>query len=215
MPSCPVKIILARSIWGNQTQTFIDSLDQVSSYCVSHLRNSWCRTQVLVQSCLDGKLQQRGLRLLSKICKTHRIIPSLYILRWDLVHVGQVHYKSGSAAVSNGEYLGCPVAIKHLMMDKADADVTLKVPSINLAHYCYSALNQRLCREIIIWKHLRHANIMPLLGVLVYGDLRCLRTLTDWMPNGNVMQFARSNSNENRLQLVSSLAVSPQFFHTH
>ena len=88
------------------------------------------------------------------------------------MRVGLVHYKSGSAIVNSGEYLGCPVAIKHLTMDKAGADATLKVHSIILAHYRYSTSNQRLCREIIIWKHLSHANIMPLLGVLVSVDLR-------------------------------------------
>jgi len=40
------------------------------------------------------------------------------------------------------------------------------------------------------------------------ADLRCLRILTKWMPNGNVIQFAKSNPEENRLQLVSSLAVA-------
>ena len=56
---------------------------------------------------------------------------------------------------------------------------------------------------------------MPLLGVLVSGDLNCFRILTEWMPNGNVMQFARSNPNENRLRLVSSLAASPRFLRAH
>ena len=208
--SCPFKIAFARSIQGNKAQTFVDSLDQVGRFlCALRLLNSWPRIQVLARSCLDDKLQQRGLRLLSKICKTHRIIPSSYILRWELVRVGWVYHESGFAVVSNGEYSGCPVAIKHLKMDKADADATLKVPSIILARYRYSASNQRLCREIIIWKHLSHVNIMPLLGVLASGDPRCLCILTEWMPNGNVIQFTRSNPNENRLRLVSSLAVSP------
>ena len=180
-----------------------------------YLCDSWRRIQVLARSCLDDKLQQRGLRLLSKICKTHRIIPSSYVLHWELVRVGRVHYKSRFAVVNNGEYSGYPVAIKHLTVDKADAGATLKVPSINLTHYRYSAFNQRLCREIIIWKHLSHANIMPLLGVLVSADRHCFRILTEWMPNGNVMQFARSNPNENRLRLVSSLAVPLRFFHAH
>ena len=100
-----------------------------------HPRNSWRRIQVLARSCLDCKLQQRGLRLLSKICKTNRIIPSSYILRWELVRIGWVYHRSRSAVVNNGEYLGCPVAIKHLTTDKADVDVMLKVPSINFTRY--------------------------------------------------------------------------------
>ena len=91
--------------------------------------------QVLARSCLESKFQQRGLRLLSKICKTHRIVPSSYILRQELVRVGLVHYESRLTVVNNGEYSGNPVAIKHLAVDQGDADTTFKVHSINLAHY--------------------------------------------------------------------------------
>jgi len=71
-----------------------------------------------------------------------------------------------------------------------------------------SAFNQWLCREIIIWKHLSHVNILPLFGILMSADLLSLRILTEWMPNGNVMQYAKLNPKENRLRLVSSPAIS-------
>jgi len=53
---------------------------------------------------------------------------------------------------------------------------------------------------------------MPLLGVSVSVDPRCFHILTEWMPNGNVMQYARSNPEANRLRLVSPLAVFLLFF---
>ena len=169
-------------------------------------------TQVLARPCLDDKFQQRGLRLLLKICKVHGIIPSSYILLKELIHVGRGYCKGGFGVVSNGEYLGRPVAIKDLETGKENSDATFKVRSINFTHYSCSVFNQRLCREIIIWKHLSHANILSLLGVFVSNDLRCFRILTEWMPNGNVMQYAKSNPEENRLRLVSPLAVSLLFF---
>ena len=78
---------------------------------------------------------------------------------------------------------------------------------MHLARHHHQASTQELCREIISWKHLSHQNILPLLGVTVSADLRCLRILTEWMPNGNVMQFIESNPKENRLRLVSLLVV--------
>lgn len=176
------------------------------------LRNLQCGAQVLARSCLDDGPQHRGLRLLLKICKTHGIIPSSYILRRELIHVGRGYCKGGFAVVSNGEYSGRPVAIKDLETDKGSRDATFKVPSINLAHYCCSDFNQWLCREIIIWKHLSHKNILPLLGVFVSADSRCFRILTEWMSNGNVIRYAKLYPKENRLRLVSLLVVFPRFF---
>ena len=125
--SCPSKITLARSIQGTEAQTFIDFLDQVGRSYILCLGNLRRRAQVLARSCLESKLQQRGLRLLSKICKAHRIVPSSYILRQELVRVEWVYCKSRFADVSHGEYSGRPVAIKDLKIDKGGADTTFKV----------------------------------------------------------------------------------------
>jgi len=96
--------------------------------------------QVLVHSHLDGKLRDRSLRLLSKICEAHKIIPSSYILQQERIRVGLVRYYGGFADVSDGEYSGCPVAIKRLKMNEGDYDRIFKVPLINFTQYlCSSA----------------------------------------------------------------------------
>jgi len=140
------------------------------------------------------------------------IIPSSYVLRREFIHVGQVYYHGGFADVSDGEYLGCPVAIKRLRMNEGDSDRIFKVSLVNLTRCLCSAFSQRLCQEIICWKHLSHPNILPLLGVSLSAHPRCFRIFTEWMSNGNVIQYARSNPETNRLRLVSSLAVSLQPF---
>jgi len=114
--------------------------------------------------------------------------------------------------VSGGEYLGSPVAIKCLRMNEEDSDRIFKVPSISLAHHHHSTFTQRLCREIIGWKHLSHPNILPLLGVSVSVEPLCFRILTKWMPNGNVMDYAKSHPEANRLRLVSSLLFPRDLF---
>jgi serine/threonine protein kinase len=123
--------------------------------------------------------------------------------------MGKVCYYGGLADVSHGEYLGRPMAIKRLRMIGEDSDRIFKVPLLNLVHHICSAFTQRLCREIISWKHLSHRNILPLFGISVSKDPRGFCILTEWMPNGNVIQYARVNPEANRFRLVSSLAVSP------
>lgn len=89
---------------------------------------------MLTLSCLDEKLRLRGLRLLSKICKAHKIIPASYILQQELTRIGRVHYHGGFADVSDGEYSGLSVAIKSLKMNEGDPDRIFKVPSIYPTH---------------------------------------------------------------------------------
>jgi len=127
--------------------------------------------------------------------------------------VEEVRYHGGFAVVSNGEYSGRSVAVKRLKMYEEDHKSIFKVPFINLVRYLYhcSASTQWLCREIIGWKHLTHPNILPLLGVSVSADPRCFFILTDWMSNGNVVEYTRSYPEANRLRLVNSLIVSLQF----
>ena len=166
--------------------------------------------QFLVRSHLDDeKLRQRCIWLLSKICKAQRIIPTSYILRSEFIRVGSAQDSGGFSEVSDGEYLGCTVAIKDLRITKGDFDKLFKVRSFNPARSRCSTSSQRFCREIICWKHLSHPNILPLLGVSVSKTPRRFRILSEWMPNGNLMAYTKSNPEANRLQLVCPLSFSP------
>ena len=137
------------------------------------------------------------------------IIPASYILQKELICFGSIFHHGGLTEVSSGEYLGSPVAIKRLKMNEGDPDSIFKVALLNLPCRRCSAFAQRLCREVIGWKHLSHPNISPLLGISMSADPHHFLILSEWMPNGNVMQYARSNPEANRLQMVSPLPVSP------
>ncbi|KAF9642387.1 kinase-like protein [Thelephora ganbajun] len=55
---------------------------------------------------------------------------------------------------------------------------------------------QRFCREAVAWKHLRHPNILPLLGVTT-SEHR-LAMVSEWMENGNINQFIEKDRHVNR-----------------
>ncbi|KAF9778166.1 kinase-like domain-containing protein [Thelephora terrestris] len=168
-----------RRFQGSDAQTFVDFLDRI-----------------LVQPYLGHKLWQRGLRLLSKICEAHSIVPASYIRQQELICMGTVRYRGGFADVRDGEYLGRHVAIKSLR-NEGDSPKSFK----------------RLCREIICWKHLSHPNILPLLGVSISTNRRSFKILTEWMPNGNVKQYTRSNPEANRLKLLSEVMSGVTYIH--
>ena len=77
-------------------------------------------TQVIALPELDEKLRKQCLHLLYKICKTCEMLPATYLLQQDFICVGNVRYCGGFADVSEGEYLGCRVAVKHLRIGTQD-----------------------------------------------------------------------------------------------
>ena len=77
------------------------------------------------------------------------------------------------------------------------------VTALGEAHRNRSPPTQGLCREVLIWKRLSHPNVLPLLGVSVSKSPQYFRIISEWMPNGNVTEYTRSNPEANRLRLVS------------
>ena len=65
---------------------------------------------------------------------------------------------------------------------------------------------QRFCREGVAWKHLRHPNILPLLGVTLNEHRFAL--VSEWMENGNINEFIKRDRHINRTELVRCYSVS-------
>jgi len=65
---------------------------------------------------------------------------------------------------------------------------------------------QRFCREGVAWKHLRHPNILPLIGVTVSNQRFAM--VSSWMENGNINEFVEKDRHANRIELVR-IALNP------
>ena len=63
---------------------------------------------------------------------------------------------------------------------------------------------QRFCEGVVAWKALRHPNVLPLLGVTITEDRFAM--VSDWMVNGNIKEFVKSNVDADRLKLVRFLS---------
>jgi len=57
-----------------------------------------------------------------------------------------------------------------------------------------------------MWKHLKHQNILPLLGVNMSKSRFAM--ISEWMENGNINEFIKKNQHRNRTELVSRLLIS-------
>ena len=206
----PSKVALARAFQGSEVEVLIDFLDAVSEFCAPRLGNPMHQTQVLMQANLNDEHRQRCLRLLYKICKARKVIPTSYTIQSEFVHVGNFRDRGGSAEVSDGEYLGHIVAIKDLRTNQGNFDKIFRVCSVNSVRSHCSTSDQRFCREIIYWKYLCHPNILPLLGVYASMELYYFRILSEWMPNGNLVGYTTAHPEANRLQSVSLLPLPPR-----
>jgi len=52
----------------------------------------------------------------------------------------------------------------------------------------------------VAWKHLRHPNILPLIGVTVSNQRFAM--VSAWMENGNINEFVGKDQHVNRVELV-------------
>jgi len=69
-----------------------------------------------------------------------------------------------------------------------------------------------LFQEIVIWRRLSHPNVLPVLGVS--PKLFPLCVITEWMINGNIMEFTPEHPEVNRLHLVCPIPpLFSQFLH--
>ena len=80
----------------------------------------------------NSKLRKQCLHLLYKVCKTCELLPTPYLLRQELIRVGNISCSGGFADVSDGEYLGHRVAIKHLKLRENEvSNKVFKVPKLH------------------------------------------------------------------------------------
>ncbi|ESK91868.1 TKL/TKL-ccinproteinkinase [Moniliophthora roreri MCA 2997] len=70
-------------------------------------------------------------------------------------------------------------------------------------------------REAIVWRQLKHPNVLPCLGLYYLDDTQerlCL--VSPWMENGNLMEFLRAHSeNVDRFQLMYDIASGLAYLH--
>ncbi|KAF9643026.1 kinase-like protein [Thelephora ganbajun] len=74
----------------------------------------------------------------------------------------------------------------------------------------FNAASKIFCQEAVMWKHLKHPNILPLLGVTMFP----LQLISNWMPGGDLSGYVQKNSNADRLGFLSDVAKGLHYLHS-
>jgi serine/threonine protein kinase len=144
------------------------------------------------------------LRKLRAICGHHTTLPSSHIISGDLTKIGESPTAFGGFAdVWQGDQGGKRVCIKVLRIALNDTGglrkVRIRRRRIALFADGLSWVLQSFFKEAVVWKRLRHPNIVPFLGVTI----KPLQFVSEWMPNGTLTHYVTKNPSVNRIALVS------------
>ena len=96
---------------------------------------------------------------------------------------------------------GSRVCIKRVRMylrGSPEKPTKVHIDAVAFAIHHHSQIPQAFCQEAVMWKRLKHPNILPLLGITVIP----LQLISNWMSNGDLPEYLRRHSDADRLELV-------------
>ncbi|KAE9403632.1 kinase-like protein [Gymnopus androsaceus JB14] len=75
-------------------------------------------------------------------------------------------------------------------------------------------IRKEFCKEALIWRQLKHPNILPLLGVNaeLFSPSFCL--ISPWMENKDIITFLRKNPSHDRQNVLSEVAAGLCYLHS-
>ncbi|KAF9781369.1 kinase-like domain-containing protein [Thelephora terrestris] len=143
-------------------------------------------------------VRRRSVRILRKICGVQTILPRSCILSDNILKEGDLAFASGGFSdVWKGYHNGNTVCIKAFRVYTADKLTKIK---------------KRLFKEIVIWRRLSHPNVLPVLGIS--PELSPLCIISEWMSDGNILEFTWAHPKVNRLRLLAEAANGLQYLHS-
>ena len=130
-------------------------------------------------------------------------LPSSYTISGDLARTGdEPAAYGGFADVWEGTHCDTKVCIKALRItlndDQTLAKVRTDMPCFASTEEHPWAL-QSFFKEVVIWKRLRHPNIVSFIGVTT----KPFQIVSEWMPNGTLTKYVEKNPDADRIGLVS------------
>ncbi|EMD36220.1 hypothetical protein CERSUDRAFT_115163 [Gelatoporia subvermispora B] len=145
------------------------------------------------------ELRARCLDILRRMCGASGQFPTSFQLATGSLtrNPGRPEGSGGSAIIWKGDYGGRAVAMK----------VFRGCEIGDIPHQDMKAI----LKEAVVWKHLRHRNIVPFIGIDY--EIFPLSLVCEWMSNGTVVDYLTSNHAINRLQLLHDVAKGLHYLH--
>ncbi|SJK99362.1 uncharacterized protein ARMOST_02657 [Armillaria ostoyae] len=73
---------------------------------------------------------------------------------------------------------------------------------------------KNFCREALVWRNLKHPNVLPFLGVSTKLFVPSFCLISPWMENGNIMSFLAANPGHDRLVSIKEVASGMAYLHS-
>lgn len=145
----------------------------------------------------SGASFRRCLRQLRRISSTRMVLPRSYTLSSQFLQVSQITTAStNSRDVFGGVLGGLMVRVKRVRV------------------YAVSESPERLAKalyqEAIVWRHLKHKNIISPLGITP----KPLQLVSQWMPDGDLTEYIEHYPNVDRLGILHDVAEGLCFLHS-
>ncbi|KAK0449334.1 kinase-like domain-containing protein [Armillaria borealis] len=141
------------------------------------------------------------LKSLRALSKARNIVPSSFSCR----NVA----KEGTNPICGGGFADIWKGCLH------DTQVCLKVLRLFIPEKAREKLLRDFCQEALVWRQLRHPNILPFLGVNEYLFAPSYCLISPWMINGNIMSYLEAHPDHDRLTSLVQVAEGMKYLHNH
>ncbi|KAF9064954.1 kinase-like domain-containing protein [Rhodocollybia butyracea] len=144
---------------------------------------------------------RRCLQALRYLSTKYRILPSSMIMQ-DVVREHLPVSGGGFADIYRG-MLGNQQACLKVLRLVIEPDKRMR-----------EKIHRHFCSEAVLWKQLKHPNILPLFGVNLelFEPSFCL--ISPWMENGNVITYLKQNHSHNRHKVLQDIAAGLCYLHS-
>ncbi|KAK0439497.1 kinase-like domain-containing protein [Desarmillaria tabescens] len=76
------------------------------------------------------------------------------------------------------------------------------------------AIISKFCREALVWRNVKHRNVLPFLGVNKELFAPSFYLISPWMENGNIISFLHHHPRLDRLQAITDVARGMAYLHS-
>ncbi|KAF9648265.1 kinase-like protein [Thelephora ganbajun] len=146
---------------------------------------------------LETELRQLAFSVLRRLCAKIGHLPDSYLLSDKFDLSGLPRASGGFADVRRGVFKGKDVAVKSLRVSEVDDKARIR---------------KHFCKEVAMWKNLFHPNVLNLIGVPDTLEDGRFSMVSEWMANGNIMEYVRSNAS-NHLKLLADAIEGLKYLH--
>ncbi|KAJ7233161.1 kinase-like domain-containing protein [Mycena rebaudengoi] len=109
-------------------------------------------------------------------------------------------FGGGFGDIYRASYAGKTVALKHVRNFQRDAEIR--------------RIRLQFCREALVWQHLQHPYILPLIGIDRETFPSSLCMVSPWMEHGTVLKYLDYHGRANVDKLLSEIAQGLQYLHS-